>query len=287
MRTVSVLAMVASLFFMLPLTMTQAQILCNQCSQSQYEAVAANSGVSPVFVFDVKTPNLTYWRLVRDRESGAMEARELAVPDGAMTPYLNTVQYVVLSANGDIHATLTPGSSPGPGPFYGYNPLNGHESLTAYDIARGGTLRNQIGDALVRGISSRTGIASIDGAVNYINSLLMAGVTPDTSEHRIIVTIVWRDGSKTVYTISSAFQHDYQDGQSSDPNGNPIMDSSLVTNPEFADLLDGEQFVFSTPLDLQRWVDQLMLFGIPVVGGSTSRIGCVRIGNGGMECSYQ
>ena len=269
-----------------PTGTAQAQLLCNGCTPDQYQAMADIYADAPgtILVYDVRNAQLTGWRGVKDRETGDMHVESTAVPTATMTAYLN-ILHLVTTQRGDAWVTLTPDLPPGPGPYYGYNPLNGYGSFNAYDIVRSANINNTIGNLLASGLRGHTGNTSFDNAVGTLVSFLMAGIIPETNEIRINVVIVWKDGSKSVYTVNSGMQAEYQSGKSVDPSGNPIPEANTVNDPSDATFA-GREMHFGNDADLFRWVERMRLFGVPITGMQTHRIACVRIGNGPLSCKY-
>ena len=91
------------------------------------------------------------------------------------------------------------------------------------------------------------------------------------------IIIKWRDGSTTVFTVTSSTTHEaqYAPGESRDANGNPIPDSSINTGngPNYA----GE-YHFSSGGQMAHWVNAGSNYGVILSGTPT--------GSNSMRCYW-
>jgi hypothetical protein len=253
-----------------------APVACNSCSDVGYEVTAAAAGPGVHVVYDTANAQVTAWRAVLDRETRQMVAYPMELPDASVGAYLDNLQLAALGqANHSV--VIRPGTTP----------LGGYNGFNAYDLVTSGTLRNSIGTLIANHWSgATTGSQSLNDNLTALRSLIQGGLIPGVTAFTRTVVIVWDDGSRSVFQIKpdTADIADYQEGQSTDANGNPIPEATTVGPGSTT--FNGLEFTFRTDYDVERWVRQMRLLGVPVTGGQGRRIGCVRVGDGPLECHY-
>lgn len=262
---------------------------CPACTLEQEKARAESLGPGHWLIYDVPSVGLSYWsvtsgRTYRDRETGQYEVtpgavEQLVVPAQTLAAFKTAV-----TGPTQTSVTFTPGGPAAPqfpdlpNPVYtlDYN-------FSAFIHAANPDLRSRIEGMLT---SWMYGSASQGGELyNLIRSIIA-----EIAGNRIItVTIVYADGSREQYRLNRFSTNGYTNahyvpGSATDHNGNPVPDAAVVNDPDTGGVYEGV-FEFSTSYELTAWIEAMESMGVPVTGACRTRVGCVRLGNGPLECS--
>lgn len=266
---------------------TAANVNCNNCDEMQTYWLALGQGPGAHLIFDVPNVSLTKWRVLKDRETGMLEATPMPVSPDLLQAYQNRVN-AIITANANLTIVLRPDEMPAfPFNLIGSNPLNGYGGFDAYDLVGSVSLRNSFGTRIADWWSGANDPVA-GGLFPVMTSIMTGGLIPGIDPLTVTIRLVWTDGSSTTFVLQpgQTDRAEYQVGESRDGNDNRIPDAS-IHDPETASEFNGD-FIFNNEHDLERWVNQLQLMGIPIVGAPSGRLrlSCVSVANGEFQCSY-
>jgi len=196
---------------------------CNGCTETQLQSAAANRGIGTHYIYDFYHANLRKYEVTREADlmPGAIVflAEELPVPVELQGKFSDMVE--VRQSLGDLSKILVE-VSVGPG-----DPIAGH---TAFDVARNGSVRNDISDwlrAYTGNILERAGLtSSLSG--NLLG--LLQGMDKVFTQGELLtidVVITLTDGSKVTFEFSpestTEGYPEYKDNSAVDENNNPVL----------------------------------------------------------------
>lgn len=273
---------------------TAGVVRCNSCQPYQVEYAAAAAGPGSHIVYDPIGADLTFWRVTTDRETGGLDVMPVEVPTSTMDAYFFNLEVGYLPKDtANIGVTLT--SRGWSAPNFGstnitrlFNPISSFPNGSAYQVVNHATFRSQLASAIASALSGgNTGLPGFDAQMGTFMSTVRNGIIPETPAVTFTVTVVWGDGSKSVFEVLPNNMANLLPGRSEDPMGNPIPDWTMNT-PEGTGRFSGE-YLFGDQRQMNQFVNQLMMFGIPIVNTSSGRLklSCVRVGSdGAWECKY-
>lgn len=259
---------------------------CDNCSPAQLQSKALSSPLGWTYLVDYPNATLTLWEVRYDAEIRRKTADQTSVDPGTYNRFLYLLDVSVQAqAGGQSLVVVNVSPDNYNGTIFNDDPFGGFSNISAYDVVKSVTVRNQLGENIARAMSvggSDNGVLTNLGMT--LNSFMMSLGVP--TGYKIVIT--WKDGTKTSMTIdsSSANQAKYVAGESKDDNTNPIPDST-ASSGEGGDIFAG-QFYFDDADSLQKWLDAAVMAGIPITGApsGSNRLNCTWDGQK-LDCSHQ
>ncbi|MBT2746185.1 MULTISPECIES: hypothetical protein [unclassified Lysobacter] len=261
---------------------------CDSCTNAQKKNKAlTTTPLGLAYVFDIPNAELTMWEVRYDGELRMKTADQTDVDPGAYNMFLNVLSDAAAppTANGQITLPLAVGIDHGS--RFSSDPLAGFETYDAYDIARSGTLRSQLGLSIANSLVGGPGNYDRQqiGQVLLSALLNLTGGTMQLTGYTFVIH--WHGGSTTTFTLtgSDTTQATYVFGASRDSNGAPIPDATV--NTDAAGLIFTGEWTFNTPQTLEDWVNEMAFNGVPITGsrGTENKVACVRV-DGTLSCHY-
>ncbi|WP_395620828.1 hypothetical protein [Dokdonella sp.] len=174
---------------------------CNGCSESQYQAFAANRAMAAGqaagqrYVYDLANGNLRAFDIEREPNGSGgylyfANPRELT---GAQISAFNTIKSAVVANDGSstFHYDISAST------FSGFP----YPTISGFDFAQSNAYRNNISAWLPGG----SGSAPVDNLAQTVSAILNAAALVVLQESPITftVTITFADGSKATYTFAA------------------------------------------------------------------------------------
>ncbi|KRA15342.1 hypothetical protein ASD69_17865 [Lysobacter sp. Root604] len=228
---------------------------------------------------------MTLWQVRHDGELRMKVADQEAVDPATYNRFLYLLDVSVQAqAGGQSLVVVNVSPDNYNGTIFTDDPFGGFSNISAYDVVKSVTVRNQLGENIARAMSAGgSGNGVLTNLGMTLNSFMMSMGVP--TGYKIVIT--WRDGTKTSMTIdsSSANQAKYVAGESKDDNTNPIPDST-ASSGDGGDIFAG-QFYFDDADSLQKWLDAAVMAGIPITGApsGSNRLNCTWDGQK-LDCSH-
>lgn len=249
-------------------------MVCDGCTLMQTNAAARAKAPGYVYVVDFETPRV---RLFYTEKA----------PDGVVTlesmPVAPAVTRLFTDIDGAIDAdqvldiTVEINEGEGfTGDYFVTNPLAPFENqgYGAFNVVTNATLRSRIAIAFENRLD--VGNAALDQATELFNDLLNEAYNfAFEKDFALIVEVKWDDGSTTKFRVT-ADGAEYMLGESTDADGNPFPDASLLAPGGEAQFM-GEHH-FSSQATYDDWAAAMQFYGIPVsTGGGPFPTGTVTV----------
>lgn len=237
---------------------------CDGCTFSSYVTTAKNAGLGYIYVMDITNARVKLYNVTQDA-SGYRIASPLTVPTGVQNTFLNILDD---RASGKTNVTITvrPTDDFSNTTFSG-SPFGAFNNSNAYQIASSNSSQTSLGVNIAAAFAGNTGNTTLDNLGQMLMSTIMSLQSPFSTPITYTIILIWNDGSRTTYTLSSETINEaqYEAGESRDPNGVRIPDQSVSS--------DGASYAggygFPTNTALQNWITAANLAGIPVTGPDT------------------
>ena len=273
---------------------------CNSCPSTVNAAISKGNGLTAVVDFDNAT--LTAYEVEYDRERRRWRATRVPVPGPITAAFLRVMDATTRSAPAGSQQPnrATPAKAPGNSPTQqkadkgkgglvvtvdpdnpqASNPLgfrfpDAYKNLNAGDIVISATARTQFGQHLAKGLAAADTTSAAWNSIALTVQELVLSWASKFGGGSIIVIVKWRDGSRTLYkvTTDNVAEAKYVDGESRDSNGNRIPDAS-ITVPATAPTYVGN-YAFGRggagTRNINQWRQSAGLYGVRVTGENSSR----------------
>lgn len=291
-------------FLLLPISLpaiASRVVECNRCPSTANAAISKGNGLT--VVVDFERVELAGYEVEYDRELKRWRTMRTSIPSQISAAFYRVMEAASLSPSSERAGTAvvdnpTPGKSGEAweqnsgkskgglvvtvhpdNPQYsnpaGFTFPNAYRDFSAGDIVLSATARTKFGQYLAEGLAG----ASTDSAAwNSIAFSLQELALSWADKHgagAIIVIVKWRDGSQTVYkvTTDNVTEAKYVEGESRDSEGNKFPDATIaapVTAPGYVgDYYFGEGSRGTR--NLGRWIDSARRYGIPITGATEER----------------
>lgn len=273
---------------------------CNRCPSTANAAISKGNGLT--VVVDFESAELTAYEVEYDRElrrwrtmrtstpasiSAAfyriMDAASLARPSAPPSVgVINSVDHSKTApkqtkpdrSQGGLVVTVHPDNPQFSNPT-GFTFPDAYKGYSASDIVLSSTSRTRFGQYLAEGLAGADTRSAAWNSVAFSIQELALSWASKHGAGAIIVIVQWRDGSRTVYkvTTDNVTEAKYVEGESRDALGNKFPDATIAapsTAPGYVgDYYFGEGNQGSR--NLGRWLESARRYGIPIHGSSESR----------------
>ena len=269
-----VIMLIGQLFFQQQ-AHANAVVSCDGCTFSSYITTAKNAGLGYVYVMDTTNARVKLYNVTQD-STGYRLASPLTVPAGVQSSFLEVLNEKV-SGKANVVVTIRP-TDTFPNWAFINNPFGAFTNSNAYSIAGSNSSQTSLGVNVANAFTGTTGNATLDSLGQTLISTLMGLDTPIVGPITFTIVMVWNDGSRTTYTISSdtVTEAAYEAGESRDPNGVRIPDQSVNTSDGGPAYAGG--YGFPNNNSLNNWLTAANLAGIPITGPNT--------GSRSLRCSW-
>ena len=276
-------------------------IECNRCPSTSNAAISNGNGLT--VVVDFESAELTAYEVEYDRELKRWRAMRTAIPSQISAAFYRVMDSASLESSsaqprapanhdrnrakngaagipksdkskGGLTVTVHPDNPQYSNPT-GFTFPNAYKDFSASDIVLSATSKAKFGQYLAAGLAGAdTGSAAWNSVAFSVQELALSWGAKHGAG-AIIVVVKWRDGSQTVYkvTTDNVTEAKYVEGESRDSEGNKFPDTTIstpVTAPGYVgDYYFGEGSQGNR--NLGRWIDSARRYGIPITGETRDR----------------
>ena len=274
---------------------------CNRCPSTANAAISKGNGLT--VVVDFESAQLTAYEVEYDRELKRWRTMRTAIPEPISAAFYRVLDAASLTpSSAQPNAAAIPGHEPTQGeaadsarsnknqgglvvtvhpdnPQYsnpvGFTFPSAYKDFSASDIVLSATSRARFGQYLAEGLAGAGTSSAAWNSVAFSIQELALSWADKHGAGAIIVIVQWRDGSRTVYkvTTDNVTEAKYVEGESRDSEGNRFPDASIVAPGTAPDYVGDYYFGEGNrgKRNLQRWMDSARRYGIPITGNAGDR----------------